>query len=513
MSALLAALLTVLSSVPSSSRSRAGVRISPYSARGERFDSPLTLSLSKGERFAEDVPVEPRAILVGSSFDRLRTSGGHDRLTHETSGLLAPVAAQDHFARGFMVDYDGEVFADVRAGCTGCDWGVPAHESAALRVSVDGTYSQHLQLVRGEAISEYRIGLGHLAKGLHRLIIDRDPALTASGAGPATIDVETFSVYSPGRSNDYTALSMAPIIYARPNTVGKFSDLPLLMWYEVMPTARGNQYRYSVIFSNEDGGTQTDRLMATWGRTTDIEFVYGVEVDESGKVLAEEFQGPGHEVPAFKGRHDGRHPLLWVSTDNNMVSESGPTRIRYAPMPVKFDLTDQSREAVMDANPWTYAIASVEMRREGKLADDAPPGNNTISDPRRFVYVEACGTIGEAALALSIGSVRQPDRDLIWTPSDRGRPQYRIVRDGCFRVATPLPAGTRSSDIRALRVQAFERPAADGVAPAASDPVRLTRINKVFMLDERYLPGPSILKWEGSQTIRAGGDPFEVRVP
>ena len=97
---------------------------------------------------------------------------------------------------------------------------------------------------------------------------------------------------------------MAPIIYARPNTVGKFTDLPLLMWYEIVPTARGRQYRYSVIFSNEDGGTQTDRLMATWGRTTDIEFVYGVEVDGGGRILAEEFQGPGHEVPAFKGQHE-----------------------------------------------------------------------------------------------------------------------------------------------------------------------------------------------------------------
>ena len=74
------------------------------------------------------------------------------------------------------------------------------------------------------------------------------------------------------------------------------------------------------------------------------------------------------------------------------------------------------------------------------------------------------------------------------------------------------PAGTRASDIRAIRVQAFERPPAEGAAPAAPNPVTLTRINKVFMLDERYLPGPSILKWEGSQTLRAGGEPFEVKV-
>src|SRR5438093_1509493 len=109
------------------------------------------------------------------------------------------------------------------------------------------------------------------------------------------------------------------------------TDLPLVAWYEIVPTPRGRQFRYSVIFSNEDGGTATDRLMATWGRTTDIEFVYGVEVGGDGRILAEQFQGPGHEVPPFKGRHEARHPLLGVSTDNNMVSESGPTRVRYAP--------------------------------------------------------------------------------------------------------------------------------------------------------------------------------------
>jgi hypothetical protein len=313
---------------------------------------------------------------------------------------------------------------------------------------------------------------------------------------------------------------MAPIVYARPNTVGKFTDVPLLMWYEVAPTRRGRQYRYSVIFSNEDGGTQTDRLMATWGRTTDIEFVYGVEVDGSGKVLAEEFQGPGHEVPAFEGQHEGRHPLLWVSTDNNMVSETGPTRIRYALEPVKFDLADQAREAVMDANPWTYAVASVEMRREGKIADDPPPGINKIPDPRRFVFVEGCGTVANAALAISVGrhqssvARRQSSVDeLTWTRSDRGLPEYRISRDDCFTIATPLPAGTRPSDIRAIRVHAFDRPPAKSGGPAAPGFVNLTRINKVFMLGESFLPGRSILHWEGGRSIPVGADPFEVKIP
>jgi hypothetical protein len=350
------------------------------------------------------------------------------------------------------------------------------------------------------------VRLGTLAAGHHELRVERDAELSAKGAGPASIDVPAVGL-AQNRSDDDAAEAMAPILYARPNTVGRFTDLPLLMWYEVEPTPRGRHYRYSVIFSNEDGGTQTDRLMATWGRTTDIEFVYGVEVDADGAILAEEFQGPGHEVPGFTGQHEARHPLLWVSTDNNMVSESGPTRMRYAPEAARFDLTNVSREAVMDANPWTYAIASAEMRREGKIANDAPPGGNTIPDPRRFVFVEACGTVGNAALAVSIGV---GDR---WFASDRGMKTYRIARDGCFRAATPLPAGTRASDIRAIRVQAFQRPAARGERPAPPDPVRLMRINTVFMLDDRFAPGPSILKWQGAATIRAGGEPFEVRIP
>jgi hypothetical protein len=423
-------------------------------------------------------------------------------------------AAPEHFGQGFIAAAAGEAFVTVRAGCAACDWGEAGREAVALRVSLDGKYSQHLMLARGEA-ADYRIALGPVIKGRHRLDFDRDPALSAPGAGRATVDLPQggVTILAPG-SVDFTALSMAPFLYARPNTVGKFTDLPLLMWYEVVPTARGSQHRYSVIFSNEDGGTQTDRLMATWGRTTDIEFVYGVEIDKAGQVLAEEFQGPGHEVPAFKGTHEGRHPLLWVSTDNNMVSETGPTRIRYAPLPVKFDLTDASREAVMDANPWTYAIASVEMRREGKIADDPPPGINKIPDPRRFVFVEACASVGNAALAISVGSSQSASTTaLTWTRSDRGLPQYRIVRDGCFTIATPMKAGTRASDIRALRVEAFERPPAEGAIRVTPNPVRLTHINKAFMLDQRYLPSPSMLKWEGSQTIRAGGDPFEVRIP
>src|SRR5256885_4176733 len=233
----------------------------------------------------------------------------------EALALAALVAAappaRDTLTQTFSATAAGEAILAVRAGCSPCDWGVEGREAAALRISRAGRYSQHLVLARGEAPSEYRITLGGVAKGVHTLAIARDPALSANHAGAAEIAAAAVDVVTAG-ADAFVAQSMAPILFARANTVGKFTDLPILMWYEVAPTSRGRRFRYSVIFTNEDGGTATDRLMATWGRTTDIEYVYGVELNDRDEIIGERIQGAGHDLPAFAGRHEGKHPLLWV---------------------------------------------------------------------------------------------------------------------------------------------------------------------------------------------------------
>jgi hypothetical protein len=408
--------------------------------------------------------------------------------------------------RTFDVREPSEVAAVIHARCARCSWGEAGREAAVLRLLVDGRYSQHLVLARGDADAEYPVMLGGYEHGRHRLSIELDPALSAPGIGETTIAGVDFDYSIKGKSDGHLARSMAPILYARANTVGRFTDLPILMWYEVVPTPRGRQFRYSVIFTNEDGGTATDRLMATWGRTTDIEFVYGVEVDAGDATIAEEYQGPGHEVPPFKGRHEARHPLLWVATDNNMVSDSGATDMRYAPAPERFDLTNLSREAVMDAHPWSYALAAEEMRREGKIVDDAAPGSGRIPDPSRFVFVEACTELENAAVAFS---VRAKDAGGVerWHDSDRGVPAFRIVRTGCFRGAVPLPASAGQAD--AIRFRAFSRPAQAG-APPPPGSVRVTRINKVFTLGAGSLPRPLAFTWSGTLALPLDGDWREV---
>jgi hypothetical protein len=344
--------------------------------------------------------------------------------------------------------------------------------------------------------------------------------LTARGlrGGRATIGTISFE-QTPDWLPQHAALSMAPFIYARPDSIGRFTDVPVFMWYESEATSRGTRYRYSVIFTNEDGGTPTDRLMATWGRTTDIEYLYSVEVDARGAIVAEDFQGPEHEVLAFGGTREGRHPLLWVSTENNMVLDTGTTRVRYAPAPIAFSLQDVSREAVMDAHPWLYAVMSQELAREHKIVPDAPPGHDTIPDPRRFVYIEACGEVNGAALgfAILVGDATPAARtnrppEPRWITSDRGMVEYRIVRDGCFRAAIPLPSAMNAQHVRGVRAQAYTRPSKDA-SPTLPGPVRLTRLTRVFMLDDRYQPGQSRFHWQGELTLTPDGPPVEIPRP
>ena len=416
------------------------------------------------------------------------------------AALAPPPSA---FVRTFDVHESAEGIAVVRARCVACDWGRPGSEAAALRLTIDGRYSQHIVLVRGPEAADYRVTLGPLTAGRHQIAAETDSDLSARAVGnAAAVDDIVVETIAPSDRDAFAAQSMAPILHARPNTVGRFTDVPLLAWYEIVPTARGRQFRYSIIFSNEDGGTATDRLMATWGRTTDIEFVYGVELDADGRIVAEEFQGPGHEVTRFGGAHEGRHPLLFVSTDNNMVTESGASTVRYAPAPAAFDLTDHSREVVMDRSPWTYTVAALELSREGKIGpDDAPPRSGRIPDLRRYVHVEACSDLDNAAVALSV-RVKGTDGTRRWFDSDRGDPAFRIVRTGCFRGAVPVPAAAGEPD--AIRFRAYRKPAKDAAPGRGS--VRLTRVNAVFTLDDRFQPRRSLFAWNGSLDLAVDGE-------
>jgi hypothetical protein len=254
-------------------------------------------------------------------------------------------------------------------------------------------------------------------------------------------------------------LEHAPILGVRADTIGTASDVPLLMYVEDERRAGTGLVRYSMIFSNEDGGTATPALMARWGRTTDIEMALEAFWKDGG-VVEERFQGPEHKVLEFRGRRIGRHPYLLVATLNNMFLDRGRSAVDVRPVPVRVALTDAPRESVMDANSWTYLVMAREQIAEGRIS----PGQ--LEDLRRFIFVEAQLELIDAAASASVRTSSGG-----WMDSSRSQEDLRVERNGWVRIAVPTDGETPS----ALRWTCYER---------GSTPRCRIVTSRAFMLDE-----------------------------
>src|SRR6185436_13509384 len=194
--------------------------------------------------------------------------------------------------------------------------------------------------------------------------------------------------------------------------------------------------RYTAIFTNEDGGTQTLALMARWGRGTDIEWVYEIQLRD-GKIVEETYQGVNHEVKKFNGsRTGGQHPLLAVASDNNNFSDLACSDVRFAPLPVRADLNAATRESVMDRYPQTYRVMTEELQREHRISA-TPTGINMIADPRDYFYIEASSEQAGAALGFDVQVAGLGEA----FASDLLDARLRIDRSGNFRTAVRLPHG------------------------------------------------------------------------
>jgi CheY-like chemotaxis protein len=235
----------------------------------------------------------------------------------------------------------------------------------------------------------------------------------------------------------------APILYQRADTVGTESDVPLLMYVEWDKTDQS--LTYTVIFSNEDGGTSTRDLMARWGRTTDIEYVYKVWLNEDGSAGVRQVQGAGHKDVAFEGPFEGDRPVLVPVTRNNMVAGvKEKTGRRFDFEPILVDLSEHSREYVMDQKPETWKVMGEELKREGKLRPYGVVRGEDISDPANYVYVEFLSTQkdgGRVAVGFTLPGGKKVQM------SHLGKPGNSVERSGWMRLATELPPGTKLADL------------------------------------------------------------------
>lgn len=367
-----------------------------------------------------------------------------------------------------------EVGLEIEARSPDASWAHKGAEAAALAIIVDGARNQDLLLWAGEALFTYRVLLGRLEAGEHTITIVLDEARSAKNARRAEVKAARPLIFDRANGEEALAIAYAPMLYARANSIDRFTDVPLLIYYEAERRPAGLlRLRYSAIFSNEDGGTPTVALMARWGRATDIEWIYEVSLRD-GEIIEESYQGVEHETKPFTGeRARGRHPLLAIASDNNNFSDLACSKVLFAPLPMRADLNDASRESLMDANPWTYRIMAEELRREGRIAD-MPTDINTIADPRAYLYIEARAAqrVEQIAFDVRLKGVKRV------FSSDMGDDRLRVDRAGYFRVAVLLPKRFDPRRILAVGARC-------GNETCGDDRVRVV---KLVWLDENYEP-------------------------
>jgi hypothetical protein len=260
------------------------------------------------------------------------------------------------------------------------------------------------------------------------------------------------------------------------------------------------------MWSNEDGGTNTAGLMAKWGRTTDIEWVYRVEVDAHGRRVPGSgvFQAPLHQTQRFRGTYDGTHPLLQTCTSNNTVCDAKALSAQHqAPDPMRFALSTRGvlpagrpREYEMFVHPWTYQVMAREMVRENKIETTPDPATLAVGDQRTYLYVTVDHDTTPPASASGVGlavDVKLKGDPQTYTSDHLQLPVlFTVNRDGPAATTVELPVGTSPADVESISVRRVPIGTDNGAALTVSD------LGRAFFLSTRYLPRPSFATWHGS---------------
>jgi hypothetical protein len=292
-------------------------------------------------------------------------------------------------------------------------------------------------------------------------------------------------------------LAHAPVVHARADTIGKSTDVPLIAYYTEARDGGERVLEYTVVFSNEDGGTSTRDLMARWGRAADIEYLYRVWLNADGSPRRAVVQTKNHKDLEYSAPRLGFHPSLTVITTNNMVEPGASTPVRYQLAPEFADLSQGSRELVLDKHPLLYAVVAREMAREGKLRAPGHPEGELIADPRHYLVVEL-KLREERGAAQALVKLRGSAK---WLGSAVGLIDSYIPRDGWARVAIEVPPGTRAADVERLGVECMiPRDPKDKFAPKMGR-CHVESIGRVFLPREDYAPGESLF----SVPVPAGG--------
>jgi len=292
----------------------------------------------------------------------------------------------------------------------------------------------------------------------------------------------------------YLAYTYAPVMYGR--STSALHDVPMLMYANVAQASGGaHVLSYVVVFSHEDGGTGYLPFLewGSWGRMTDIDNAISFTVSAAGSISGAKYLWGGEQSGfpdsqtspqevdrPFTGVWWGRHPVLRDATGNNQFADFGITLFRFQLAPVAAPAPGGVREAVMDANPFTYEVMADEV---GRWYTDlsTSPSSPDPGQAEQYAIVDM-GTAGRGVSSVAV-DVRLSGSDE-WFRSDLGW-GFPLVGAGHVRTVVKLPVGWGSSSITGLQV-AVEPPSA-----ASTLTVRFVHIERFTGAQVLQVPVPN----------------------
>lgn len=375
----------------------------------------------------------------------------------------------------FTLPLPGEAWAALTLAAPGTSWA--RGEAAVASLEIDGGDPQQLVLAGADEPVEYARFLGRLSAGPHRLAVRFDAALSAAGAAR----LECHALRTHAVADDEGGAFVwrhAPLLHYRAldgPLDGLSTDTPLLLFHRPVETPEGRGVEYHVINSHEDAGTDLTGLLAGWGHTTDIEWVFRVVRDACGRIVREEFQGPEHVTRPFRGtRALGGHPVLQASTRNGMVTDRITCPYRAALAPVIGQPAGEPREGVQFRFPWIQRVTALEVIRQERLEAEPRSLSDAPADPRAYVYLHFRRDAAAAAPALeALARIRG-----VWHGSAWRRPGLAMRGDDAESTAIKLPPGAGEADVEAIAIRALDPPPRGGTV----------RFVRAYCLDDGYRP-------------------------
>jgi hypothetical protein len=468
-----------------------------FSGFYDKLDSSLQTKL---------IPNFPRALSVPKpNAFRALAAGKPVNVVPAKGFQLSSAKATASF--GIHMDSSGDARLDLNALGPGTNWGKKGAESAVMSVYVDGKYQQDAVLWGGDKKTPYPLLLGNLPAGDHTITLRYAHEKSTAGATGVTITSGTASSVVYKSQDDKLVADHAPILIGRHGGLeNNHNDTPLALFHTLTNNPNGTKsIDYGYVFSNEDtgDGSQPAVEQARWGRLTDLETMYRVTLDAKGKVLQEQYEGPGHVWADFKGLRDGTHPIVRTSTDNNNVSDASQGALRFQLPTDNPVLPNAPEEDIMRRNPQFFRAMGEELLKEGKIdpkgTGDRPNLSNQgtfkaifgsafgvhqdqMADPRNYLYVQLNAqnaTNSPMLVRVTLKNGQTQDSDL-------GNLDVAINRDGWSQTTVQLPPGTKPQDV--AKVAFISKGQGQG---------QISQVGHLYMLDDAYKPqeiSPTIIK-------------------